>query len=201
MKKIPSLFKRDYEGTRLVYDEIVPGSEWVTNGEGVAARKYDGTCCLIENGALWKRYELKPGKAAPDGFRPADDVDEVTGKQQGWVPVSPDDKADKWHREAFYYYSMDQAIKGIKPESEDFNGTFELVGPKIQGNPENYDSHMLIPHDDTEGYSDCPRDFEGVKQWLAGKNIEGIVWQHPDGRMVKIKKKDFGLARDESHIF
>jgi hypothetical protein len=24
------------------------------------------------------------------------------------------------------------------------------------------------------------------------KDIEGIVWHHPDGRMVKIKKKDFG---------
>jgi hypothetical protein len=38
MKKIPSLFKRDYEGTRLVYDKIVPGTEWVPAGEGVATQ-------------------------------------------------------------------------------------------------------------------------------------------------------------------
>lgn len=29
MKKVISLFKRDYEGTRQVYDEIVAGAEWV----------------------------------------------------------------------------------------------------------------------------------------------------------------------------
>lgn len=27
MRKIISLFQRDYEGTRLVYDEVVPGGE------------------------------------------------------------------------------------------------------------------------------------------------------------------------------
>jgi hypothetical protein len=26
-------------------------------------------------------------------------------------------------------------------------------------------------------------------------NIEGIVWHHSDGRMVKIKAKDFGIKR------
>jgi hypothetical protein len=34
MKKIISLFKRDYEGNRQVYNEVVPGAEWVTNGGG-----------------------------------------------------------------------------------------------------------------------------------------------------------------------
>ena len=32
MKKIPSLFCRNYDGDRLVRDEIVPGSEWVAAG-------------------------------------------------------------------------------------------------------------------------------------------------------------------------
>lgn len=26
-------------------------------------------------------------------------------------------------------------------------------------------------------------------------NVEGVVWHHPDGRMVKIKTRDFGLTR------
>lgn len=43
MKKIVSLFQRDYEGTRLVLNQIVPGAEWVHAGEGTATRKYDGT--------------------------------------------------------------------------------------------------------------------------------------------------------------
>jgi hypothetical protein len=30
---------------------------------------------------------------------------------------------------------------------------------------------------------------------LAGKDIEGIVWHHSDGRMAKIKLRDFGHKR------
>jgi len=42
MKKIPSLFQRNYDGDRQVRNELVPGSEWVANGEGLATRKWDG---------------------------------------------------------------------------------------------------------------------------------------------------------------
>lgn len=40
MKKIISLFVRNYDGDRLVRDEIVPGAEWVVAGEGVATVKF-----------------------------------------------------------------------------------------------------------------------------------------------------------------
>ena len=39
MKKIASLFKRDYEGNRQVINEVVEGCEWVLEGEGTATRK------------------------------------------------------------------------------------------------------------------------------------------------------------------
>lgn len=39
MKKIISLFQRNYDGNRLVRDELVPGSEWVQEGLGIATRK------------------------------------------------------------------------------------------------------------------------------------------------------------------
>jgi len=71
MRKIASLFHRNYDGDRLVRDELVEGSEWVANGEGVATRKYDGTCCLIRDGKLFKRYEVKQGKNPPENFEPA----------------------------------------------------------------------------------------------------------------------------------
>ena len=58
MRKIQSLFMRNYEGDGQVRDEIVPGSEWVANGEGVATRKWDGTCCLVRDGKLYKRCDL-----------------------------------------------------------------------------------------------------------------------------------------------
>jgi len=39
----------------------------------------------------------------------------------------------------------------------------------------------------------CPRDFANLRSWLAQVPIEGVVWHHEDGRMAKIKRKDFDL--------
>jgi hypothetical protein len=44
MRKIPTLFVRDPDDRRHVTEQITPGCEWVTAGEGTATRKYDGTC-------------------------------------------------------------------------------------------------------------------------------------------------------------
>ena len=68
-----------------------------------------------------------------------------------------------------------------------------MIGPKIQGNPEKSDKHVLVPHGRHE--LSAPRDYESLKLYLADMDIEGIVWHHQDGRMVKIKKKDFGFKR------
>ena len=56
MKKIISLFQRNYDGDHLVRDEIVPGAEWVAAGEGVATRKRDGVCCMVRAMRLYRRY-------------------------------------------------------------------------------------------------------------------------------------------------
>jgi len=183
MKKIPSLFKRDYDGTRLVYDEVVPGCEWVVEGEGQATVKHDGTACMVRDGALYKRYDRKRKrgklKPAPDGWIPCEDApNEHTGHWPGWVPVGGGPE-DKWFRAA-------------PMPSED--GTYELVGPKVQGNPYGLDEHALWKHGGIE-CSSCPRDYAGIRQWLKDHPvIEGIVWHHGDGRMCKIKRRDFGLT-------
>lgn len=179
MEKIISLFKRDYEGTRQVYNEIVPGAEWVISGEGVATEKIDGTCCMARDGKLYKRYDARKGKTPPAGFEPAQpEADEVTGHWPGWLPVG-DGPEDKWHREAF--------------DSDLPDGTYELIGPKIQGNPYKNDTHRLIPHGQNVLGRPPSRNFEALRLWLNAHSVEGIVWHHPDGRMVKIKRKDFGL--------
>lgn len=181
MEKIISLFQRNYDGDRLVRDEVVPGAEWAyADGGGIATVKHDGTCCLIENGFLFRRYEVKKGKTPPDGFTPACDVDPVTGKQQGWIRIG-DGPQDQYHREAW------DALHHRK------DGTYELCGPKIQGNPEHLSSHSLTLHGSEE--IDAPRTFLGLKSWFSGLDIEGVVWHHPDGRMVKIKGRDFGIKR------
>lgn len=182
MKKIPTLFERDWNGDRSrVTPQVHAGCEWVLAGEGVATKKVDGTCCRVRNGVLYRRRELRKGDPLPSAFDFADH-DEETGKTVGWVPCDFASTADRWHKEAFE--------KMISPEE----GTYELVGPKVQGNPEKYPHHELLWHGHMT-IEDAPRTFEGLKDWFVGIDIEGLVWHHPDGRMAKIKGRDFGLKR------
>lgn len=181
MKKIISLFQRNYDGDRLVRNEVVPGAEWVINGEGTATEKVDGTCCLIENGVLYKRYDAKKGKTPPSNFRPAQDPDPLTGHWPGWVPVG-DGPEDRWHREAWGVF---------KGRYKTYKHTCELIGPKVQGNKYRLDRHMLVAHG-ARILHDAPRTYDELKEYFVFAGIEGIVWHHSDGRMVKIKAKDFG---------
>lgn len=214
MKKIPTLFLRDYEhlitdfqpqeaslmpdgghelagrikdgkkGRFLATTQVTPGCEWVINGEGIATRKWDGACCKVEDGVLYKRHDSKNGKTPPEGFMPAQEPDPVTGHWPGWLKVG-DGPEDKYFREAFEDYK--RLAMGIP-----FEGTFEALGPKINGNRDGFFHHVLMPHGKEELF-DVPRDFEGLKKWLSWHKMEGIVFHHPDGRMCKIKRSDFGL--------
>ena len=202
MKKIISLFARNYDGDHLVRNEVVAGAEWVTQGLGVGTRKFDGTCCMVRHGELFKRHEMRgafhPGTGAllrcpPPGFEEAE-RDALTRNVFGWLPVG-DGPDDKWHREAF---AKGYCITGPGQLDEGdgwrlIDGTYELCGPKVQGNPERLPTHFLVAHG-MEAL-DCPRDFDGIKAYLAAHDIEGVVWHHQDGRLVKIKGKDFGLRR------
>lgn len=182
MQKIISLFKRDYEGTRMVFNELVKGAEWVATGEGRATEKIDGTSCLIRDGKLYKRYDAKKGKNPPEDFEPTQDApDLVTGHWPGWIPIR-DNPENKWHRQAWENGGI------VLP-----NGTYELIGPKIQGNKYNLDTHKFRLHGDVT-LKRVPRDFDGLKRYFEDHpQYEGIVWHHPDGRMVKLKRRDFGL--------
>ncbi len=183
MQKIISLFQRNYESDRLVRDEVVPGSEWVLAGEGVATRKYDGCCCMVKEGVLYKRHDAKQGKT-PTGFIPAQpNFDPITGHWPGWLKVG-DGPEDKWFRAAF-----EERSPYVAPD-----GTYEAIGPHFQNNPEQSVRDRLVVHGCT-ALGNVPRTYDGLKAWFADQDIEGVVWHHPDGRMVKIKKKDFGLKR------
>lgn len=133
MKKIPTIFVRDMsKQPALVTSVWVEGCEWVRDGEGAATRKWDGTSCLVRGGKLYKRRELRQGDVAPPDFE-SEGFDENTGKTVGWVPVG-DSTDDKYHREAFNVPYAD--------------GTYELVGPKVQGNKDKFANHLLVPHGD-----------------------------------------------------
>lgn len=181
MKKIPTVFQRNV-GAWLVKDTVTPGSEWVLNNEGIATRKWDGSACLIQGGILYKRFTVQLPDEAPVSFIPAENPNVNNGKWPGWIIVEPNDEANQWHIEAFL------ASKYSTPD-----GTYELCGPKVNGNPEKLESHVLIKHGDDMVMA--PRTFEGLKDWFQDQDIEGVVWHHEDGRMAKIKKKDFGYER------
>jgi hypothetical protein len=178
MRKIPTLFARDWDGDRrYVLDQVTPGCEWVIKGAGVPTRKYDGTCMLLDSaGRWWARREVKPGKGRPEGFVSLE-TDDETGKTVGWEPAGQSSFA-RWHAEVI-----------ARPGSY-APGTYELIGAKVNGNPEGVIGHQLIPHGIDE-LPDAPRDFAGLAAWLRAHSFEGIVWHHPDGRMAKIKKRDF----------
>jgi len=184
MRKIISLFQRNYEGDRLVRDEVVPGAEWVLAGEGVGTIKWDGTPVMFDGTSWFKRYDVKKGRTAPPGFIPAQDPDSETGHWPGWVPIGPE-SGDKWLREAVCEFTF----------PGDVGATYEAVGPKIQGNPYGLEEHKLLRHGEAKLEMDPPpRTFAGLKEYFEQQpELEGIVWHHPDGRMVKIKRKDFGL--------
>lgn len=195
MTKIPTLFQRNHDTDRLVRDEVTPCAEWVIAGEGMATRKFDGTSCLFKGGRWFKRYDAKHGKTPPVEFIPAQEsADPVTGHWPGWLPVIP---ADKWHNEAI---KLGMAATGLVAGSfaqmvEFKNGrSYELVGPKIQSNPENALIHVMVEHGQRQVIIHRLT-FLDIRATLQQLNIEGVVWHHPDGRMAKIKLKDFGLKR------
>lgn len=182
MKKIPTCFERDWNGDRSrVTPEVHPDCEWVLAGEGIPTRKYDGTCVMFDGTSWWARREVKEGKQPPGNFR-LEDHDETTGKSIGWEPIEQSPFA-KFFAEAL-------KLDDWWPE-----GTYELVGPKVQGNPEQYPVHSLVHHATAEEFSVEDRSYESIRAALELQDVEGFVFHHPDGRMAKIKKRDFGLKR------
>ncbi|MFD3844759.1 hypothetical protein ACFWVB_02565 [Streptomyces microflavus] len=183
--KIPTLFVRDLDARPAhVLPQVTPGCEWVVEGEGVPTRKWDGVCFMLDdNGGWWARREVKPGKTPPENFIQVA-YDETTKKAYGWEPAGQTGWRDI-HTEA--------VANSYSPNRP---GTYELVGPLVNGNPEEYEGHLLLAH----GWAPfaarvdllhAPRDYVGLHQWLHARRYEGIVWHHPDGRMAKIKANDF----------
>ncbi len=103
-----------------------------------------------------------------------------------WIKCDRNNPADKWHFEAFDILSPSW-----------IDGTYELIGEKIQGNPEQITGHILVKHGLRHVLFDDLRNtsFDQFKSFLSVLDIEGIVFHHPDGRMCKLRKSDFGIKR------
>lgn len=188
MKKISTVFKINWMNQKRgeILPEANPENQWVLDGEGIATRKWDGTPVLVKEGKLYKRYDRKFNsktneyKPAPNGWTPCQDPDPITKHWTGWMPVG-EANDDKWFNEAW------SKIASPLPD-----GTYELIGPQINGNAEHVPDLMFHKHGDVT--FDIPiRTYDTLKQFLIDHDIEGIVFHHPDGRMAKIKRRDYGL--------
>lgn len=183
MRKIPTAFVRDPRRPQLVTSEWAKSCWWVSEGKGVPTLKVDGTACMVKDGQLFKRRELKQDQPEPEGFVVAGFAN---NKVQGWMPCSREAPEDRYHFEAWDYE------EGHFPD-----GTYELIGPKVQGNPQKEIRHRLVRHGGVT-LRDCERTFDGIRRFLQAHEIEGIVWhRETEGRtgvqMAKIKRRDFGL--------
>jgi hypothetical protein len=183
MRKIPTVYLRDLQNRSKVTDEVNPECQWVLDGEGVPTRKYDGTCVMLdEDGEWWARREVKPGKIPPQGFVQVN-FDEVTGKAMGWEPIGQS--------------SFAKAFATVA-EAPVLPGTYELCGPKVQGDPEDFRRHVLVHHS-TAQRVDSAVDMDGLTPKMLVREVahlgwEGIVWHwpQPDGtvKMAKLKVRD-----------
>lgn len=208
MKKIPCVFQRDFvprkkgRGSEAVLkNDFTPGLERVIS-EGTATMKFDGTACAViargigdsagpmlwvplklrSPNILYKRYDAKGGKPAPTGGIPCDEPDKTTGHWPHWVPVG-DGPEDKWAREAYLRLG-----EPLGP------GTYELCGPHLQSNPHRFAEDLFIRHGSVEIISGkFARTFDGMREFLSGVLMEGIVFWLDGEPRAKIRRKDFGL--------
>lgn len=182
MKKIETIFER---GENFgVIPQPRKGCEWVFAGEGIVTEKLDGTNIrlTVEKGvAVYIEKRRNPSRE-----------EKAQGIEPGYIDADRDDPSDK---------HIFRAVDGT--DLTDWpNGLYEVeaVGPKIQGNPLELDSPMCYPFKFRPIIlPDMKREFQSIKdyvlslesQFSPGHPAEGIVFHHPDGRMAKIKRKDF----------
>ncbi|MBW1654252.1 hypothetical protein [Flavobacterium quisquiliarum] len=183
MKKISTLFAKDPNDLARVINKLNTENTWVMNGEAIATRKFDGTAVAIIDGELFKRFDAKKGRTIPANAIPCQEADVITGHHPHWVKCDRIKSEDKHFFEGFDHLELKA------------DGTYELCGPKVQGNPENLEKHTLVKHG-SEVFDSLSFDFDELKMFLSENDIEGIVFHHiSDDRMCKLRKSDFGIKR------
>ena len=197
MKKISTLFDIEYTGQISHIKRAVRLENlWVffDPANVKAMRKLDGSACLILDGNLYRRYDAKHGKAAPENAIPCQpEADPITGHHPHWIPIRVDDTDSRWHIDAL----GDIKLSDITNYYAD--GTYELIGEKVNSNREKITGHKLINHksvflNDLQPLT-MDTGFDIIKEYLSTHDMEGIVFHHTDGRMCKIRKSDFNIKR------
>lgn len=186
VKKMPALFVIDREA-HLATTELNEKATWIFDEPSRATLKKDGTSVTVtEDGKIYARRSVKKGKKAPPGFILAE-VDPYTGHSFGLEPVE----------QSGFAKMFTEAADGQKLEP----GTYELCGPKINGNPESLTAPRLMSHGSEEATEipdmrTMPKEqaFETLKGIFAdykSRGIEGVVWWGENGKRTKLRVYDF----------
>lgn len=186
MRKILTIFERNWDGDRKIVPKLIVDFDF---SSAIATEKLDGTNV---------RITVRNGEAVRiEKRRNPSKVQKQKGIMNPWY-VDADEFAsqDKWIFDAV----KNTTLKEI-PDGE---WSAEAIGKNIQGNPLNLERNELFFFSIPEWreqiiLEDAPTDFDEIQEYLStqkskiGKDclMEGIVWHHPSGNMVKIKRKDF----------
>lgn len=177
MQKIPTLFIRSERDPFRVTETVHPDAAWVLAGEGVPTIKRDGTNVrvTVQAGKLvWIEKRRNPGRE-----------EKALGVEPYYIGAMRDDKSNK-----HIFAAVDAEDFSTWPEGQH---PCEALGPMIQGGVES-DQPGLYPFLLRPlPFPGDPRAFSEIREALASVVCEGIVWHHPDGRMAKVKRTDFGL--------
>jgi hypothetical protein len=186
MKKILTIFERDWEGNRGVIDKPITGLDLEILKQAVATEKLDGTNVRVTiRGGTCVRLEKR---------RNPDKIQKQKGIVEPWyVDADEYDSGDKWLYDALKHTDLQSLPDG------EWSG--EAIGLNIQGNPLNLPNNRIVffTLGQAPVFDNVPITYQSLKEWLPkqkskyGNNckIEGIVWHFSDGRMYKIKAKDF----------
>ncbi len=182
MKKIKTIFERNWEGDKTVIDQL---SEGVDLTGAIATEKLDGmNVRLTVRNHTVVRVEKR---------RNPDKIQKHKGIEEPWY-------VDAYEAEPSDRYIF-EAVKGTDlSDIPDGEWSGEALGENIQGNPLGLKGNTvcLFSCGKAPVLENVPIDYEALREWLPKQqskfgtgNIEGIVWHLPDGTMFKIKTKDF----------
>lgn len=200
MKKIPTLFERQYENHKVVgiSDKLTDPSfqDILDMKPGVLMTiKYDGTATAVIDGKIYKRFDAKKGKKPPAGAIPCCDPDPVTGHWLHWVAIHASDPADKYILAAFQFRYFCIINEDDTVDTDADCGTYEAVGFGINGNPYHMTGNLVTRHGVILfNPSVKPLTLEYLKKTLEENHFEGFVFWKDGEPVCKIKRTDFGFA-------
>ena len=172
MIKIPCLFEREFpkKSRPVLLRTVTPGCEWALTEVGTPTQKRDGTACLVKDGKLYKRFDVRLARGAtvPVGAIPCiPEADPVTGHWPHWVEVGGEPES-KWHREAWTGLRAADGSR-FRPAAQLEVGTYEAVRPAHRREPRASRGARLLPA--------RQRDLGGLA--LRGARWRAHLGRHP----------------------